>query len=93
MKECRSVDIQNSYFEGVSLENKAGGLLIMHLIFKFSRCDFDFTSACFNMLSFDKIFSGNKPCQLWIKAQHFRDHLHLHHHGNYVDVPDDGDGL
>jgi hypothetical protein len=28
-----------------------------------------------------KIFSGNKPCQLWIKAQHFRDHLRLHHQG------------
>jgi hypothetical protein len=22
---------------------------------------------------------GNKPCQLWIKAQHYRDHLCLHH--------------
>jgi hypothetical protein len=28
----------------------------------------------------DKIFSGNKPCQLWSKVQRFGDHLRLHHH-------------
>jgi hypothetical protein len=33
-----------------------------------------------------KIFSGNKPCQLWIKAQRFGDHLRLHHQGNDVKV-------
>jgi hypothetical protein len=33
-------------------------------------------------LYFDKIFSGNKPCQLWIKAQCFGDHLRLHFQGN-----------
>jgi hypothetical protein len=26
-----------------------------------------------------------KPCQLWRKAQCFRDHLHLHHQGNDAD--------
>jgi hypothetical protein len=30
----------------------------------------------------DKIFSGNKPCQLWINAQRFGDNLRLHHQGN-----------
>jgi hypothetical protein len=29
----------------------------------------------------DKLFSGNKPCQLWIKAQRFGDHLRLHYQG------------
>jgi hypothetical protein len=38
----------------------------------------------------DKIFSGNKKCQLWIKVQRFGDHLRLHHQGNYS--PDDRDG-
>jgi hypothetical protein len=33
-----------------------------------------------------KIFSGNKPCQLWTKAQRFGDHLRLHHQGNDVKV-------
>jgi hypothetical protein len=33
----------------------------------------------------DKILSGNKPCQLWIKVR-FRDHLCLHHQGNDVKV-------
>jgi hypothetical protein len=37
-------------------------------------------------LSFYKIFSGNKACQLWIKAQRFGEHLRLHHQGNDVKV-------
>jgi hypothetical protein len=28
----------------------------------------------------DKIFSGNKPCHLWIKAQHFTDHFRRNDH-------------
>jgi hypothetical protein len=35
-----------------------------------------------NLLDLDKIFSCNKMCQLWMKAQRFRDHLWLHHQGN-----------
>jgi hypothetical protein len=34
----------------------------------------------FTATELDKISSGNKPCQLWMKA-----HLHVHHQGNYVD--------
>jgi hypothetical protein len=30
----------------------------------------------------DKIFSGSKPFQLWIKAQRFGDHLRFHYQGN-----------
>jgi hypothetical protein len=33
-----------------------------------------------------KFFSNNKPCQLWIKAQCFKDHLRLHHQGRDVTV-------
>jgi hypothetical protein len=33
-----------------------------------------------------------KPCQLWTKAQHFRDQLCLHHQGNYHHSPDDVGG-
>jgi hypothetical protein len=36
----------------------------------------------FMVTELDKILAGNKPCQLWIKAQHFRDHH----------SPDDGGG-
>jgi hypothetical protein len=35
----------------------------------------------------DKIFFGNKPCQMWTNAQSFEDHLRLHHSS-----PDDGGG-
>jgi hypothetical protein len=41
----------------------------------------------FMVTELDKIFSGNRPCQLWIKAQHFRDHLRLHHQGNDPLIP------
>jgi hypothetical protein len=35
----------------------------------------------------DKIFSVNKPSQLWINAQRFEDHLRLHHQGNDDIIP------
>jgi hypothetical protein len=31
-----------------------------------------------------KLFSDNKPCQLWMKAQRFGDHPHFHHQGKDV---------
>jgi hypothetical protein len=40
----------------------------------------------FSATELDKIFSGNKPCQLWIKAQRFGDHLRLHRQGNDVHI-------
>jgi hypothetical protein len=38
----------------------------------------------FTATELDEIFSGNKPWQLWTKAQRFGDHLRLHHQGNDV---------
>jgi hypothetical protein len=38
----------------------------------------------FTATELDKIFSGNKPCQLWTKAQRFGDHIHLHLQGNVM---------
>jgi hypothetical protein len=38
-------------------------------------------SEAFTATKFDKILSGNKPCQVWTEAQRFGDHLRLHHQG------------
>jgi hypothetical protein len=40
----------------------------------------------FMVTELNKIFLHNKLCQLWIKAQRFRDHLRFHHQGNDVKV-------
>jgi hypothetical protein len=47
----------------------------------------------FTVTELDKIFSGNKACQLWIKAQRFRDHLHRQGHQHNSHDDGDGDGL
>jgi hypothetical protein len=39
---------------------------------------------CFTVTELDTIFSGNKLCQLWTKAQHFGDHIRLHYQGNDI---------
>jgi hypothetical protein len=36
--------------------------------------------------NFDEIFSGNKPCQSWIKVQRFGAHLRLHYQENVVNI-------
>jgi hypothetical protein len=59
-----------SYHRATYLES-----LFSHLVSQ--RCNFSL---------FNKIFSGNKPCQLWIKTQRFGDHFRFHHQGNDVKV-------
>jgi hypothetical protein len=38
----------------------------------------------FTATELDKIFSGNRPCQLWIKTRRLGDHLRLHDQRNDV---------
>jgi hypothetical protein len=53
--------------------------------------NYDIRLEAFTASELNKIFSGNKPCQLWIKAQCFRDHLRLHQQENDDHSPDDRD--
>jgi hypothetical protein len=40
----------------------------------------------FTATELDKIFSGNKPCQLWTKVQRFGDRIHFHHQGKCIQI-------
>jgi hypothetical protein len=51
-----------------------------------TRNKFYIRLEAFTATELDKIFSGYKLCQLWIKAQRFRDHLRLHHQGNNAEM-------